>query len=1462
MTTLSFLGLTGLALRKDTSGIRPEGALLVLPPPAGGNDRFWKLGDLFLDPRPGNAYSLVANNAKLVLDGLDITLDTSGDVSLWHDPKTDAWLPSLAGTALTVQLGRDGFAIGPVLIPNTPDNMFFRFDRADPRGLGHAYTKYDWLTAEELGPPQPCSLGLRQDAYFTLDLRDRRLRFTSGTIESRLSAVRRGAAAGGLHRALLSNAADLELRFADIAASVASDKPWTLDLALKSGEVPLNLALTGNGPPPMEVSRCTFSLTVRKRKKQGTAGAMLSEAMLKPAGTQPMLVKVNCIRDTANRPVMWQASAPLLLGFRPDDTAAPTPVLRPVSKADPGNDAVWTRTGKVATRWVHSWFGGACSDAGAGAAASLRIPGDGSQAARTVPGWMDASLCWTVTRAWLELHNTRFLHSRPGEAYRAGELAWRFEGTAVSGALPLLSSVGWNDGDDKVQLRARELFNDTYRAMRLASSLGVHETGLTESQVSNTTVLEVLPGPDLVAGELKLSASTRSFQIQAPALPVQGTVALARAASAPLTIATTLPPGRAVEFALHWPGMKWKTGDEPALVATIDDWKVAFQGPIDPLVPLAVGDITDVGDRPRELPVAILKLGRHHALRQVLDEVQGRIADGGRAAAFGREAARILTTIDSVDQAVLRPDWVGLLLFDARVDYADFPALRALVPTQGAAAPRLDFLAVSPRAPDDASPYVGMSGAIDWHPAPGARAPVVARPARARDESKEQPSEASLVSKSLKVAFRDRRLVQFEARAELTFDSFFGIQGEGGARTTIAIVGSGRRVGGTGGKKEAYEIRFLAETSDQSRLQLLPLGGQAPAESASFVKRVWLRRVEIVDAPADVNRPDRTAEIQIDGAIEFGRPDIKLPQGLEDFFHKLRDVSFTNLRIDLDALAGLDPRPLFLKYPSLSFNLDLPHMGLLGEALKLKFDRLAIDWSANDLNLGQFPELPGLGGGAFNFKLPKMAFFGKIDFGSLPEMFQRTLSGFSLEGVFAINFEKGKPTGGVYVGLGGFGFSGLNFDLLSFLVLKIEHLKLMPRQWQYPALPGQPPAPGPKGAALAFSGLSLEVLGYKVLPRGAGGFFSLDKDGGEGFWALLKGPDDPSPLFNVDWAFVAHNIDFSTDAAKMMIVPPPDRDQGNHDFAQLHDTLAAGWSGDDPAQPVSIFPARDNGGRGWTFAASIQAFNGAFRGRVLIQDGGFTGLALYGDLMKQLFNWDFVFVGLYRHNITPGEDYFYFSITLPAFTVGTIRFTGGALAAEFYTSGDFSCDVGFPWPAAGGGRRWERTLGTIITPGQASAGFYFRKRQQALANGDQALTVGGGFALQWGLGASFGGGVFEVWVRIGVYVILEGEIVLAMAKGAPREITGFSLHGAAGVLAEGYGAIDWWVISVRVSVRASAEIRASLIWSKGQKLVMPIEAELYVSARAEACIGGSCARICRGISVSLSLPVRYQLEFG
>ena len=73
---------------------------------------------------------------------------------------------------------------------------------------------------------------------------------------------------------------------------------------------------------------------------------------------------------------------------------------------------------------------------------------------------------------------------------------------------------------------------------------------------------------------------------------------------------------------------------------------------------------------------------------------------------------------------------------------------------------------------------------------------------------------------------------------------------------------------------------------------------------------------------------------------------------------------------------------------------------------------------------------------------------------------------------------------------------------------------------------------------------------------------------------------------------------------------------------------------------------------------------------------------------------------------------------------------------------------------------------------------------------------------------------------------------------------------------------DWWVISARVGVRASAEIRTAILWQRNQPVQMAVAAELYVSAYAEACIGPSWARVCKDISVGLDITVRHQLRFG
>jgi hypothetical protein len=212
---------------------------------------------------------------------------------------------------------------------------------------------------------------------------------------------------------------------------------------------------------------------------------------------------------------------------------------------------------------------------------------------------------------------------------------------------------------------------------------------------------------------------------------------------------------------------------------------------------------------------------------------------------------------------------------------------------------------------------------------------------------------------------------------------------------------------------------------------------------------------------------------------------------------------------------------------------------------------------------------------------------------------------------------------------------------------------------------------------------------------------------------------------------------------------------------------------------------------------------------------------------------------------------------------------GGEIAAELFTSGDFTVDFGFPWPSPRGSRRWERTLGVIVTPGQASGGWYVRKRQHMVPAqvpgqpNQKHLVIAAGVAIQWGLGATFGKGkVFTVWVRIGVYAVMEGELTLLLRGGGSPKIIAFAIKGAAGVLLEGAGEIDWWVINLRVGVRASAEVRTAILWREGQKVQMQLGAELHVSAYARACIGPRWARVCKSISVELTIPVRHQLTFG
>jgi len=1375
----------------------------------------------------------------LKLDGLDLLLEVDSlplirkGIDFRPDP--------LASTAseVVLRLGSSGgprsMRIGPIILNDA--NATISFVSGDKGAIGYYRSDFGFASGDQTGDETAFWLGLAATKRIGIDFKQKKLICAPGTVECRLKARKDLLSP---QTARFRNDDPIPIDFADIVAGNA----LACDLALVAGDtVSLNVDID-SGAPAVELlaGRLTVNL-----ERAGKVGAIVRSVGISPAQGECRF-RFNAVRNSRNRAEIWTSTRSVPLGFRPPAKGVwHSPLLAPPrtkarSPVQLSRREDLVQAGGTATLPLHSWFGSSQFDAlPQGASALLVCSRKTATPAGVGISWLDPLIQFQTTRPWLHLSSGAFVHNRPGNAFRGADSNWRFAATGKGGSIPLLRPHAWTEGVERPARNspldfANDEVNGAFADLPLASPDAVHETGLADrtstlgAVVVPPKILGVIPDGDIVPGEVRLESHTRLFEMATPRLPNQ----LAVAPPPPLSLTVAVPNGAATDYAVAWPALQDAGGSYPWVwISTLEEWAANIAGIIDPEAPIAVGDLIGDKSRPVDFPLAILKSTRALSLEGILDNLSSGLK-GNAKTAFDNRRGPIIKLIDAVDDSVLLPSWVGLIVFDAPLDFDAFPMLKAVIPSDKAVAPRLSFLSVTPRDSKVISADPAISAALEWNNKTG----IVTLPGTADQEGNFFP-------RSLSLAFRDRRLINFHSQADLIFYSFLGLKPVSKPPKKIAIIGSAKRVAGTNQKDGAFELRFEAEIADGERLVIFPISGDLTESSKTFIKTIWLRRVEIVDAPTPSGRK---AEVEIDGSIEFQKPAMDFGYG--DFFNSLRAIDFTGLRIALPDLGGVDSRLLTIQYPTFKFNLDLEPISLLGNALKLKINQLIIAWKgAGGCDFGQFPSLNLPNTGNLLPDLSQIVLRGQIDFGALPELFARSLSGFSLDGVFALNFDSnGLPVRLPYIGIGGFGFDRLDLDLLSFIRLKMDSLTLGPAPWDAP----------PNGAALTVVNATLEVVGVKLLDGGTCAFFSSDGDSGNGFWAAFNGVD--LPFFKLEWGFVARNVDFASDLPLALLTPPPEQSV-DASFGSISTILVDAW------KLKKIRPAKGTTARGWTFAAGLNAFDGAFRGRALLQDGGFTGLALYGEALRRLLGWNFVFIGLYRKDITPGEDYFYFSVTLPPLTFGGIRYTGGTIAAEIHTSGDFMFDFGFPWRAIGGGRQWERTVGAIVTPGQASGGFYVRKRHSDNpVTGKKELTLAGGVAFQWGLGAAFGGGVFEVWVRIGIYVIVEGEITIDYDSINDVRIVAFSLQGAAGILLEGEGRIDWWVISVRVGIQASAEIRAALIWDgrpgADNRVLMPIEAELSVSAYAEACIGGGCARICRGIRVHIDIPVRYQLQFG
>ena len=213
-------------------------------------------------------------------------------------------------------------------------------------------------------------------------------------------------------------------------------------------------------------------------------------------------------------------------------------------------------------------------------------------------------------------------------------------------------------------------------------------------------------------------------------------------------------------------------------------------------------------------------------------------------------------------------------------------------------------------------------------------------------------------------------------------------------------------------------------------------------------------------------------------------------------------------------------------------------------------------------------------------------------------------------------------------------------------------------------------------------------------------------------------------------------------------------------------------------------------------------------------------------------------------------------------------------------------DIGFPWLTDAGERHWERGFGVMLGGVMGRGGCYLAKRSNVrsgnVAEGERqgkVTLVEGGYAAMVGFGGEYRSGPLNVSAYAGVYFSCEGGILFFSPLDQPQslELVGLRLSGAIGIQARGIAELNWWIISIRVEVVAGAEARLTVFWgaledyqpgtpnlpaitnNQNARVGVSVDFVLYARVDARACIGKGIFKVCKSISVGVSMPYRTTL---
>lgn len=1223
----------------------------------------------------------------------------------------------------------------------------------------------------------------------------------------------------------------------------STDTSQSVDFTPTGSDIPLNVSAAEKGRLLSTIAATNYVLRTKLSRDRGTGLAdrglgqsRLTSLSIAPSVGAQLTLKTACVCTGRNNAASWQCAAELPLLIRPSRPGATgSLLLSPLLPAELKLQRTQTlhadlpkvRFQKVSTGILRPLT----ADLGQGLNVVNMEDGDITRALRLIVA-PELLATDTLPTLWVD---ATFQRAKPGDAFRAGGQGtepdvWTFKsGEAIP--IPLVPR----------QLSATP---PEIRSSYLAQLNGELQRAGRSAAVSGVSVHETLLGETPAGGHANLSL--KSLYANLPVASVvahpEGPQADANAGS--FLVDSARSTWNCDPFSID---VKWGPAAPHDYVVLSRVQARTQLSSLATLIPM------DRGSNEMQLSwssllqggsdqqiVAILKLSDRFTFSEIVDRegVRQRIAGD-------------LSVIDNMHPDVLDKSWKGLVFFNAELNVDSSPLLKHLLPTNDAGQPlmRIQYAALSPKK--DAGSAVSLYARIKW----------TATPRKIPDGQEQE--EAGFVLSRLDAAWVDSSLQSFSAVGELHCRSIFGVRYAESAESpspVIVIEGSLQRT-------PNREIRFSAASNQEIKLF-------AGGNGATFgpIKQVYVTGGQIV-ASGDAIQLNLTGKIELQ-TLSFGSKG----GSAEDWLSSSsgRRIGFRDLGLRWPEFrAGSQWSLLAFSYPSLHLDLDAHHFEFLRlDWLQIKLTSLDVAWNPGQIDWSGFFSL--LSSSPSLQKAFVLDF--ELDFGKLPLL--------SANGIGSLRFHlrvgidvssKAINPAAWDIRVGAIGFHDLDLDLMRFLVVKAKDVEFQKKSVKGKDVPW-----------LLLRQLSISILGVDILENLTLAAFTAPDTGRKGF--LLVYPDDgdtpPSgakpqqaadkALFAINWVLIGRNILISADLAKSV----------------MELDIAAISSGDHktPANTVKLgrltpetFLGDSNDRQDvgeWTFGAGFSVWGDFLSGKVLFQDHHVYGLAMWGDVFTKWCGSPLAISGLYIQKADPHDDLIALSALIPGFTASTFRFMGGVLAIEWSLNGNFFVDVGFPWPAPSGGRQWGRTIGAIVTPFQGSGGVYLRywKSEKAVGN---YLQLAGGYAVQAGLGATFGGGPLVVWVRVGLYAIVEGDFWL---EGTSKEVVALHLTGAVGAVAEGYGQLDIWIISIRVGVLVSAEMRTEILWAteaavpllcndtahaggavtpcksvQSGRVTLRFTFEMHAEAYASACIGSGWFRICKSFSVGVNMPVSTQL---